>query len=199
MRLIEVENITTKGGSIRVTVQAEAGSGPVDGSVQTHLARENTLGLDRPEYFRFFLGKIDAIKRELHVIVDRCRAAGKEVAGYGVSVGTLAFLTQFHLTRKIDFLSDDGDVEGKYAVGPGYDIPIVLPKEFAARKAGVTIVFAWRYADPIAAKASGTISCRGQVCCAASKRHHSRLKLARAARPAESGNTFNRLPAVLPK
>ena len=152
MRLIEVENITTKGGSIRVTVQSEAGSDPVDGSVETHLARENALGVDRPEYFRSFLGKIDAIKRELHVIVDRCHAAGKEVAGYGVSVGTLALLTQFDLTRKIDFLSDDDTSKGNMLSGPGYDIPIVSPKEFAARKAGITVVFAWRYTDPIAAK-----------------------------------------------
>ena len=90
MRLIEVENIPTKGGSIRVTVQSEAGGDNVDGSVESHLASENALGVDRPEYFRSFLGKIEAIKRELHVIVDRCHAAGKEVAGYGVSVGTLA-------------------------------------------------------------------------------------------------------------
>ncbi len=152
MRLIEVENIPTKGGSIRVTVQSEAGGDPVDSSVERHLAREAELGVDRPEYFRSFLGKIDAIKRELHAIVDRCHADGKQVAGYGVSVGTLALLTQFDLTRKIDFLCDDDTSRGNMLSGPGYDIPIVSPKDFAARKAGITIVFAWRYTDPIAAK-----------------------------------------------
>ena len=37
MRLIEVENITTKGGSIRVTVQSEAGSDAADNSVELTL------------------------------------------------------------------------------------------------------------------------------------------------------------------
>ena len=162
MRLIEVENIPTKGGSIRVTVQSEAGGDKVDGSVERHLARESALGVDSPEYFRAFLGKIEAIKRELHVIVDRCHAAGKEVAGYGVSVGTLALLTQFDLTRKIDFLSDDDMSKGNMLSGPGYDIPIVSPREFAARKAGITVVFAWRYADPIAAKQSDYFAAGGK-------------------------------------
>ena len=152
MRLIDVENIPTKGGSIRVTVQSEAGGDPVDSSVESHLARETALGVDRPEYFRAFLDKIAANRRELHAIVDRCHANGKDVAGYGVSVGTLALLTQFDLTQKINFLSDDDTTKGDMLSGPGYDIPIVSPKEFAARQAGITVVFAWRYTGPIAAK-----------------------------------------------
>jgi SAM-dependent methyltransferase len=162
MRLIDVENISIKGGSIRVTVQSESGSDPVDQSVDSHLARERALGVDRPEYFRAFLAKVEAIKRELNATVDKCHADGREVAGYGVSVGTLALLTQFDLTKKIDFLADDDTSKGNMLSGPGYDIPIVTPREFAARKAGITIVFAWRYTDPIAAKQPGYFAAGGK-------------------------------------
>jgi SAM-dependent methyltransferase len=155
MKLIEVEGIWTKGGSIRVTVQSDKGSDSVDPSVAKFLESEQRLGVDEPIYYRKFLGKIEAIKAELHAIIDKCHAEGGEVAGYGVSVGTLALLAQFDLAKKIDFLTDDDTTKGNMLSGPGYDIPIVSPDEFAARAAPVTIVFAWRYTGPIAKKHPG--------------------------------------------
>ena len=152
MKLIDVEDIWTKGGSIRVTVQSDAGKDAVGESVGSHLKSEADLGVDSPAYFRDFLAKVEAIKAELHAIVDKCHADGKEVAGYGVSVGTLAMLGQFDLTKKIDFLTDDDMTKGNMLSGPGYDIPIVAPDAFAKRAPAITIVFAWRYTDPIAAK-----------------------------------------------
>jgi SAM-dependent methyltransferase len=155
MKVIEVENIWTKGGSIRVTVQADSGKDNVGESVARHLVSEEALGVDKPEYFRDFLKKVEAIKAELHALVDACHAEGKVVAGYGVSVGTLAMLAQFDLAQKIDFLTDDDTTKGDLLSGPGYDIPIVSPAEFATRAPAMTIVFAWRYTDPIAAKHPG--------------------------------------------
>ena len=162
MKIIDVEGIWTKGGSIRVTVQSEKGRDAVGPSVQKFLDFEKELGVDKPEYFRYFLAKLEKIKSELHAVVDKCHAEGKQVAGYGVSVGTLALLAQFDLAKKIDFLTDDDTTKGNMLSGPGYDIPIVSPVEFAARAAPVTIVFAWRYVEPVAKKHPGYLAKGGK-------------------------------------
>ncbi|MDE2331608.1 MAG: methyltransferase domain-containing protein, partial [Bradyrhizobium sp.] len=152
MQVIDVQNIWTKGGSIRVSVQLEGGPHKVSESVRRFIAEEERLGVDRPDYYRAFDKRIAAIATELNAIADRCHAEGRQVAGYGISVGTTTLLPQFKLTGKIDFLVDDDPTKGNVLRGPGYDIPILPPQALYDRKPAVTIIFAWRYVDAIRAK-----------------------------------------------
>ena len=55
-------------------------------------------------------------------LLDRCRAAGKIVAGYGASPTVTTLLHQFDLGRRIDFLVDDNPTK-QYAASPGHGIP----------------------------------------------------------------------------
>jgi SAM-dependent methyltransferase len=151
MEVIDVRHISTKGGSIRVTVQRTGRSTPLS-EVARCIAEEDLRGVDQPAYYATYAGKIAAIRDELVALADACHAQGRQVAGYGVSVGTTTLLPQFGLENKIDFLVDDDPRKGNVMAGPGYDIPILPPSALYDRKPAVVIVFAWRYVDPIRSK-----------------------------------------------
>ena len=151
MQVIDVQHIWTKGGSIRVTVQRAGRSRPTS-EVARFIAVEDRLGVDQPAYYAAYMRRITAIRNELIDIADACRTRGRQVAGYGVSVGTTTLLPQLGLENRIDFLVDDDPKKATIMAGPGYDIPILPPATLYERKPAIVVVFAWRYIDPIRAK-----------------------------------------------
>lgn len=149
LEVIDVAAIWTKGGSIRVTVQRQGGPRRMESSVPAMLADESRRGIKTPAFFAAFNDRIKATAAALHAEIDRVRAAGGGVAGYGVSVGTCTLLAQFGLAGKIDFLVDDDSNKDPELVGPGYRLAVLPPSALIERRPGLTLVFAWRYTDPI--------------------------------------------------
>ena len=84
-------------------------------------------------------------------LLDRCRAAGKIVAGYGASPTVTTLLHQFDLGRRIDFLVDDNPTK-QYAASPGHGIPVYPSEAIYDRDSDVVAILAWNYATPIMAK-----------------------------------------------
>jgi SAM-dependent methyltransferase len=149
LAVTSIERISTKGGSIRVTVRRR-GAGSPDASVARAIADEETRGMFAPAYFAKLVRDVAAIRAELTELVRGERAAGRTVAGYGVAVGTTTLLAQFGLMSGIDFLVDDDPHKAAALEGPGYSIPVATPARLLEESPGATIVFAWRYAAAIA-------------------------------------------------
>lgn len=149
LELIDVRPIATKGGSFRATAQHAGGPRRVEPAVASFIESEVREGLYEPERYARLSDEIAAIRRDLAALVDGTRAAGRGVAGYGVSVGTTTLLAQFDLADRIDFLVDDDPDKESHLVGPGYRIPVLPRSALLERRPGLVIVFAWRYAGPI--------------------------------------------------
>jgi len=152
MRVIDVEHIWTKGGSIRVTVQHADGPSQVSDAVTRIIAEEDAQGMNDLSCYRSFAGRVAALREKLIAIADEQHAAGRTVGGYGMSVGTTTLLAQFGLADKIDFLFDDDPNKESHLSGPGYDIPVMGPDGVFEKNPGLIVIFAWRYAEPIMAK-----------------------------------------------
>ena len=96
-------------------------------------------------------------------LADAAHAQGRQVAGYGISVGTTTLLPQFGLEGKIDFLVDDDPRKGNVMAGPGYDIPILPPtaqvRRFNTIRAGMGLppdqptTLLWMYCAETASEA----------------------------------------------
>jgi hypothetical protein len=149
LEVIDVKRVPTKGGSIRLFVQPVGGPRKVAASVGEMMDEEAKKHALSPEFFSALPGWIEQIRNELAEIVKAEHAAGRSVAGWGVSVGTSALLPQFDLSDKIEFLVDDDPNKEPVLTGPGYSIPVVSTAEFYRRNPGAVIVFAWRYIKPI--------------------------------------------------
>jgi SAM-dependent methyltransferase len=151
LQLIDVRRIPTKGGSLRGTVQLAGGRRPVSPEVRRLIEWEELTRLHSPDTFRAFARRIDAAKEQFVTLLDRCRGAGKVVAGYGASPTVTTLLNQFDLGRRLDFLVDDNPVK-QNTFSPGHHLPVYPPDALYEREVDVVAVLAWNYATPIIAK-----------------------------------------------
>jgi hypothetical protein len=152
LTLFDVVPIATKGGSFRVFAQKASGQRRVSPAVGQWIARETRLGMFGQPFFSHFGERIAGISQELQAITDAEHERGREVGGFGVSVGTSTLLAQLKLEKSIDFLVDDDPQKEPFLVGPGYRIPVISGAAMNERRPGTVIVFAWRYADQIASR-----------------------------------------------
>src|SRR5207248_962894 len=93
----------------------------------------------------------EAAKEPFVMLLDRCRAAGKIIAGYGASPTVTTLLNQFDLARRIDFLVDDNSAK-QHTFSPGQQLPVYPSEAIYDREADVVAILAWSYAPPIPAK-----------------------------------------------
>ena len=151
LQLIDVERVPTKGGSIRGMVQRMGGPRPVNDSVTGLATLERELGFATKAPFTKFVERVEAMKRELLELIDRLRAEGKTVAGYGASVGVTTMMYYLELEGRLDCLYDDNPVKfGTYS--PGQHVPVRDSGEIYTDKPDYIVNLAWRYAGPILAR-----------------------------------------------
>ncbi|VTT99826.1 Uncharacterized protein OS=uncultured bacterium GN=ACD_60C00028G0026 PE=4 SV=1: Methyltransf_13: Methyltransf_23: Methyltransf_14 [Gemmataceae bacterium] len=151
LELVDARRIPTKGGSLRGTVQLAGGPRSVSPEVGKLVEWEALTRLHSPETFRAYARRIEAAKEQFGPLLDRCRAAGKVVAGYGASPTVTTLIDQFDLAGRLDFLVDDNPVK-QHTFSPGHHLPVYPSDAIYEREADVVAVLAWQYAAPIAAK-----------------------------------------------
>jgi SAM-dependent methyltransferase len=154
MELIDIQRVSTKGGSIRGTVQLRGGRRPVRPSVDEVVAYEDRLGLHSPEIFGRLRSKLDMIKADLTGLLYDLKAHGKRIAGYGASVGSVTLLYEFELSGLLDFLVDDNKRK-QNTFSPGHHIAVLASEAIYDRKIDALVILAWAYADPIMGEHQG--------------------------------------------
>lgn len=159
--LIDMQHIWTKGGSIRGTAQLAGGPRSRSSTVDEMMAEEKRRGFDGMAPFQKMNHELDVLKKELADLVARRRAAGKRLAGYGASVGTVTLVQQFQLGAALEFIADDNPL-CEYVAGADYRIPVGSPQLIYERNPDSIIVLAWRYADPIISKHSRHLARGGE-------------------------------------
>lgn len=152
LRIVDVEHIDTKGGSVRVFVEHVSAETSASPRVEAWIAEEERRGMFAPAFFASLNNRIADIRENLSAIVSKAHGAGRAVAGYGVSVGTSTLLNQFGLSQAIAFLADDDLAKEAFLTGPDYRIPVRAPSSLIDEMPAVVIIFAWRYADAIVAR-----------------------------------------------
>lgn len=152
LRIVDVERISTKGGSIRVAVGHETSPIRPSPSITAMIAEEESRGLYMREIYARLVRDIAEVRDRLRDMVKAQRSANRSIAGYGVSVGTTTLLAQFGLESEIDFLVDDDPAKASVLRGPGYDIPVKPPISLVSASPGLVVIFAWRYVDSIVSK-----------------------------------------------
>ena len=151
LQLIDARRIPTKGGSLRGTVQLAGGPRDVSSEVGRLLEWETLARLHSLDTFRAYSRRIDTAKEQFTSLLDRCRATGKVIAGYGASPTVTTLIDQFDIADRLDFLVDDNPVK-QNTFSPGHQLPVYPSEAIYEREADVVAVLAWQYAGPITAK-----------------------------------------------
>lgn len=146
--LEDVERVPIHGGSLRVFV-APAGSVRPGREVSSLLEEERGWGVGRPERYRDFARRIDALKADLTTLLKGLKAQGRRVAAYGASAKGSTLLNVLGIGREtLEFVAD----RSTYKQGrlmPGAHIPIVPPERLAESMPDYVLLLTWNFADEI--------------------------------------------------
>ena len=151
LRLVDVEEIPTHGGSIRVTATNDgaATSPRVEGLVRGERAR--SLATTKP--YVEFAARAEAVKEDFTKIVKSYKAEGKKVVGYTCPAKAATLINYCGLTHEdISYIIDDNEYkQGRYM--PKSGIPIVSGENTLEQDdPDVIVIFAWNVADHIVPK-----------------------------------------------
>jgi len=154
MVIFDIKPIPIHGGSIRYYAckQGSRLGKNISKSVEALRADELARGYDKPETYRKFASACLDRKKKLKDLLDRLRAKGRTIAGYGAS-GRANTIIQFcgitadHLAYMVD---DAPAKQGYYT--PGSHLPIRASDALKKEPPDYVLVFAWAFFNEIVAK-----------------------------------------------
>jgi len=149
LRVVDVEELTTHGGSLRVHARPADAAGEPSERVKAVLDAEEAAGLHTVAGHEGFAGEVLRIKSDLVEFLITAAREGKSVAGYGAPGKGNTLLN--HCGIRSDLLAYTVDrspvKQGKGL--PGTHIPIYPPERIAETKPDYILVLPWNLRDEI--------------------------------------------------
>ncbi len=163
LRVVDVDELATHGGSLRVYARPqEAGVGPTE-RVRAVLAEEEAAGLHTAAGHDGFAPAVLKIKSDLLSFLLTVAEQGRTVAGYGAPGKGNTLLN--HCGIRSDLLAYTVDrspvKQGKFL--PGTHIPIYAPEHLAETKPDYVLVLPWNLRDEISRQLSYVGSWAGKL------------------------------------
>jgi SAM-dependent methyltransferase len=150
IRLIDLQHVPTKGGSLRYYWAKDESKWPQSPDVDQFIYREEQAEIGMAT-FGEFAHRISVAKNQL--IQYLTAGKFKTIAGYGASATSTTLITHFGLDRFLNYLVDDNQSKiGTYS--PGYHIPVHSPAELWEDPPDVLVILAWRFRKEILDKLS---------------------------------------------
>jgi hypothetical protein len=149
LSVVDVEELATHGGSLRVYARPQETAGEPASSVKALLDAEESAGLHTVAGHEGFAGQVLQIKSDLLAFLLTAAAQGKSVAGYGAPGKGNTLLN--HCGIRTDLLSYTVDrspvKQGQFL--PGTHIPIYAPEHIEQTKPDYVLVLPWNLRDEI--------------------------------------------------
>jgi hypothetical protein len=149
LHVVDVEELSTHGGSLRVHARPADSVGEPSERVKALLDAEAAAGLHTVAGHEGFAGEVLRIKSDLVEFLVTAARAGKSVAGYGAPGKGNTLLN--HCGIRSDLLAYTVDrspvKQGKFL--PGTHIPIYPPERIAQTKPDYILVLPWNLRDEI--------------------------------------------------
>jgi methylation protein EvaC len=151
LEVVDVERQQVHGGSMRYTV-ARRGAFPMDPSVSALLGEESRAGLNRPETFERFRGRVEESREALVRLLRGLKRQGRRVAGYGATSKSTTVLNYCGIKPDlVEFISDTTPLKQE-KFSPGMHIPVRPHSQFVSRYPDHALLFAWNHAAEIMQK-----------------------------------------------
>ncbi|WP_035829840.1 class I SAM-dependent methyltransferase [Kaistia adipata] len=149
LRLVDVEELATHGGSLRVHLVHAASPRSRQPAVAALLAAERSIGLDRVETFASFGEQVRATKRALLSLLIALKDQRSSLCGYGAPGKGNTLLNYCGIGRDfLDFTVDRNPRKhGRYT--PGMHIPILPPEALDQARPDYVLILPWNLKDEI--------------------------------------------------
>ncbi|SCM79283.1 SAM-dependent methyltransferase [uncultured Pleomorphomonas sp.] len=149
LRIFDVEQLPTHGGSLRVYgCRREAGHAETF-AVSAVLSEERGRGMDGAAFYAAFQARADAVKDALVAFLIEQKRLGKCVAGYGAAAKGNTILNYAGVKADLlPFICDAAPAkQGKFT--PGSRIPILPPDVLRERTPDYLLILPWNIADEV--------------------------------------------------
>ncbi|MCC6144213.1 MAG: methyltransferase domain-containing protein [Candidatus Hydrogenedentes bacterium] len=149
LRVFDVEELSTHGGSLRVYVCHEGASHRETEAVARVAGLEEAEGLRRLDWYSGFASRVDAVKYGLIEFLIDARRRGKTVAGYGAPGKGNTLLNYCGIKSDLlPFTVDRNPYKhGRYC--PGSRIPIYPVERLIAAQPDYVLIMPWNLRDEI--------------------------------------------------
>jgi hypothetical protein len=147
LSILDVVHNDYMGGSIRFIV----GKGPESPKVADYIAKEEQVGLFKPETYTAFRERVAACKERVVKEITDAKAAGGRIVGLGAATKGNTLLNYCGIdSSMLEFVTDTSPLKiGKYT--PGSAIPI-KPDEAITEEVTHALILPWNIADLLTGK-----------------------------------------------
>ncbi|MEO7433193.1 MAG: class I SAM-dependent methyltransferase [Dokdonella sp.] len=163
LRIWDVEELETHGGSLRLWVCRQPAAHRTLPSVDKMLKGESARGMNSMDYYHGFQSRADTIKNDFLVFLLEAKKAGKQVAGYGAAAKGNTLLN--YAGVRSDLLAYVVDAsphkQGRYL--PGSRIPVVGEAHLRTRRPDFVVILPWNIKAEIAAQLEYIRSWGGKI------------------------------------
>ncbi|MBA2127604.1 SAM-dependent methyltransferase [Hyphomicrobium methylovorum] len=149
LKIIDVEELPTHGGSLRVYLAHEASARVPSDAVAALLAKEKQAGLDRLDGYSGFQEQVRQTKHKLLAFLTQAKAEGKRICGYGAPGKGNTLLNYCGIGPDfLDFTVDRNPYKhGRFT--PGMHIPIYPVEAIDAARPDYILILPWNLKDEI--------------------------------------------------
>lgn len=155
LRLYDVEELSTHGGSLRIYVCHQGSSIPTNmKNIQNVLLKEQEFGLDSDIAYKLFQDRVDNIKNSLLTFLINAKHENKLVLGFGAAAKGNTFLNYAGIKSDLlPFICDNASSkQDKYC--PGNHIPIVKVSKIKELKPNYILILPWNLSSEIESELS---------------------------------------------
>ena len=151
MEFVDAIRVESHGGSLRGIAKLKGGPLPRQSRVDELIALEASLGLDGPEAYREFIGRIERLRAQLLELLQRLKREGKRIVGFGAPAKATTLMFFFGIGPDlIDALIDESPLkQGLFS--PGHHLPVVPSSALydPVHRPDYAVVLAWNFAESI--------------------------------------------------
>jgi SAM-dependent methyltransferase len=151
LRISDVEELSTHGGSLRVHACHDGDLRKGSPMVQVILNRELQFGLNDLSVYLEFQKRIDEIKHGLMTFLIERKRAGCSVGGYGAAAKGNTLLNYAGIKPDLLPFVCDAAPSKQWRYLPGSHIPVLPPAALKEHKPGFVLILPWNIADEIRA------------------------------------------------
>ena len=149
MRVFDVDQIETHGGSLRVFICHDRAGYATTSAVDRILFEESAAGLDRADGYAGYNDRVASIRRDFLDLLAAADAQGKTVAGYGAAAKGNTFLNYCGAQPcTLAFIADRSAAKaGRFM--PGSGIPILSPDAINRQQPDYLVILPWNLSAEI--------------------------------------------------
>jgi hypothetical protein len=162
LRVFDVEQFPTHGGSLRLFVCHRAASHAETTRVDNVRLNERTNALDRISSYQDFYEHIEEIALEFRAYVASAHATGTTIAAYGAAAKGNTFLNTCNVAFPQISAVYDRNTAKQGKLTPGGHIPILAPDRVMELNPDDLVILPWNIADEIVSYVRSVTCWRGQ-------------------------------------